>query len=67
MSSKDWKVRHIQLDRKEKRFVYLTQSEWDYLVQEGKGVASHTVREMINLRKISNSNVDLKDKQQLRI
>jgi len=55
MSSKNWKFRHIQLDRKEKHAVYLTQDEWEYLVKEGEGVASQTVREMINTRKKENS------------
>lgn len=56
MSSNNWKVRHIQLDRKEKHSIYLTQEDWEYLVKEGKGVPSHTVREMINTRKNANDN-----------
>jgi hypothetical protein len=48
MSSKrDWKCRHLQLDRKARRFIYLSDEHWEWLKAKGNGSATHAIREMI--------------------
>lgn len=44
---KDWKIRHLQLDRKEQRPVYLTEDHWHWLKEKGNGSATHAIRDMI--------------------
>ena len=49
---KDWEIRHLQLDRKEQRAVYLTQDHWEWLIQKGdgkgSGSATHAIRDLID-------------------